>query len=296
MTASDSIRQRFPRGFTIIGTGRLGSSLALRLHSKGYFIRSLYNRSLNSCERIADLTGTKIFGTFPAIPADLGDIVFLCLPDDQISAFAHKTGVIAEGPAWVHTSGATPAEALLPLSPDGKGIAAMHPVQTFTVKNRETAFNQCFVTLQGDPLLCSDLKKIMEAIGGRPLMVDQRQKTAIHAAAVFVCNYMAPLFEASQDLLRGNGIDARARDLFAPMVRQAVENLLAHPPAEVLTGPVIRGDAGTIDRHLEILRNTPKWDPLYRELGRATLELARTLKDRDESADPELMKRFTAKT
>lgn len=292
MTPFESSRQMFPRGFTIIGTGRLGSSLALRLHSKGYVIRSLYNRSLASCERIAGLTETEVYGTFPATPSDLGDIVFLCLPDDQIAAFAKKLGPLENGPAWVHTSGATPAEVLKPLSPGGSGIASMHPVQTFTVKNRETAFNQCFVTLQGDPDLCSKLKKVVEAIGARPLIVDRRQKTAIHLAAVFVCNYMAPLFYASQELLKDNGVDIRSRDLFGPMVRQAVEGLLDHPPAEVLTGPIVRGDTGTIDQHLEILKHSPKWKALYCQLGKATLSLARTIKDRDSSSDSELNSRF----
>ncbi len=292
MTPFESSRQLFPRGFTIIGTGRLGSSLALRLHSKGYLIRSLYNRTLDSCERIATQTNTDIFGTFPSRPADLGDVVFLCLPDDQIGAFAKKMGPVKDGPAWVHTSGATPAGVLEPLSPEGSGIAAMHPVQTFTIKNRDSAFNQCFVTLQGDPVLCDKLKKVVEAIGGRPLLVDSRQKIAIHLAAVYVCNYMAPLFAASQDILRDNGLEVRSRDLFGPMVRQAVEGLLSHPPAEVLTGPVVRGDTGTIDRHLKVLEDSPKWDRLYRELGRVTLELAQKIEARDRSADPGMMERF----
>ncbi len=295
MTPFESSRQMFPRGFTIIGTGRLGSSLALRLHNKGYLIRSLYNRSLASCERIAGSTGTEIFGTYPATPAELGDVVFLCLPDDQIAGFAEKTGLLKDGPAWVHTSGAAPAEVLLPLSPGGTGIASMHPVQTFTARNRETAFNQCFVTLQGDPELCGNLKKVVEAIGARPIIVDRHQKTAIHLAAVFVCNYMAPLFHASQELLTDNGIEVRSRDLFGPMVRQTVEGLLSHPPAEVLTGPIVRGDAGTIDQHLDILENSPKWDPLYRQLGKVTLRLARTLEERDSSSDSELYRRFLPK-
>ncbi len=293
MTPFESSRQQFPRGFTIIGTGRLGSSLALRMHSKGYLIRSLYNRSLGSCERIASLTDTEIFGTFPARPADLGDVVFLCLPDDQIAAFAKKMGVVKDGPGWVHTSGATPADVLLPLAPDGTGIASMHPVQTFTSRNRDSAFNQCFVTLQGDPGLCVPLKKVVQAIGGRPLMVDSRQKTAIHLAAVYVCNYMAPLFAASQDLLDDNGLEVRARDLFGPMIRQALDGLLGHSPAEVLTGPVLRGDTGTVDRHLQLLADSPKWEHLYRVLGKATLELAQTLENRNNAADDEMMKRFS---
>jgi predicted short-subunit dehydrogenase-like oxidoreductase (DUF2520 family) len=293
MTPSELSRQQFPRGFTIIGTGRLGSSLALRLHSKGYLIRSLYNRTLESCERIANQTDTDIYGTFPARPEDLGDVVFLCLPDDQIGAFAKKMGPVDEGPAWVHTSGATPADVLLPLSSDGSGIASMHPVQTFTIRNRDTAFNQCFVTLQGDPVLCGKLKKMVEAIGARPLLVDSRQKTAIHLAAVYVCNYMAPLFAASQGLLRDNGLEVRARDIFGPMVRQALDGLLSHPPAEVLTGPVVRGDTGTIDRHLEVLAESPEWLPLYRMLGKATLDLARRLEDRDRSSDDEMLKQFS---
>ena len=322
MTPIESSKQKFPGGFTVIGTGRLGSALALRLHQKGFRLHSLYNRSLASCEALAKQTGTGTWGTYPEKRSDLGDLVFLALPDDQISGFAENAANLfrsddtasrfqsddatslsrdddmasfsrgQDGPAWIHTSGATPAEALQPLAQTGAQIASFHPVQTFNRQNRDTAFDQCFITLQGDEELCKDLKQIVRVIGGRPLIVDVRQKTAIHLAAVFLCNYYIALFSGSQDILDNSGIEVRSRELFGPIVRQTIEALLHHPPEEVLTGPIVRGDISSVDRHLEQLQTLPAWDRLYRELGKATLAVARNIPQRDSSSDDQLEMKF----
>ena len=317
-----------PGGWTVIGTGRMGSSLALRLYKKGFYVRSLFNRSMESCREIAGLTKADCCRAFPRQLSDLGDFVFICLPDDQIEGFSkkmagwlqlqtasgpstrgaaslidrsHESGEPVPTPArnaasrisWVHTSGSLPAEILLPLSPDGSGIAAMHPVQTFTSHNRDTAFDDCFVTLQGDPELCSRLEGMVRKIGARPLLMDEKSKMAVHLAAVIACNYLAPLFAASDDILQQNDVEVKARELFGPLVRQAVENLLTHPPEEVLTGPVVRGDPGTIERHLTMLGRTPQWKALYCELGQEVLGISRNVKNRDNSQDNNLLELLT---
>lgn len=321
-----------PVGWTVFGTGRMGSSLALRLYNKGFYVRSLFNRSMEPCREIAGLTKADCFQTFPRQLSDLGDVVFICLPDDQIEGFSKKmagwlqlqtaTGTLSRNPvtltgniresgepvlstvpntarntdrriSWVHTSGSLPAGILLPLSPDGSGIAAMHPVQTFTSHNRDTAFDDCFVTLQGDPELCSRLEGMVRKIGARPLLMDEKSKMAVHLAAVIACNYLAPLFAASDDILQQNDVEVKARELFGPLVKQAVENLLTHPPEEVLTGPVVRGDPGTIERHLTMLGRTPQWKALYCELGQAVLGISRNVKNRDNSQDSILLELLT---
>lgn len=296
MTPTELRTRNYPGGITIIGTGRLGTSLAMQFYRKGYVIHSLYNRSSASREKLAEcIDSSLITGSFPGSRTDFGGLVFLCLPDDQIADYAGRvaqkfTGL--SGSAWIHTSGALPAEVLQPLADAGAGIASFHPVQTFTANIRESIFNDCFVTIQGDTALCNDLKSVVRALGGRPLLVDRQQKTAVHLAAVFVCNYMAPLFSASQHILSENGVELRARELFGPIVRETMEGLLNHSPEEVLTGPVVRGDSGTVDQHLDFLTQSPTWRRLYRELGSVTLQIAGEITGRDGSSDDLLAEMF----
>lgn len=295
MTPIESNRQQYLRGITIVGTGRLGTSLALRLYRKGFHLRSLYNRTVAACREVAMQTGTGIYGTFPEQLEDLGDLVFICLPDDQISGFAREAAEklpLDDTAAWIHTSGATPAEALEPISRAGALTASFHPVQTFNNANRDKAFDGCFITLQGDAELCGTLEQLVHTIGARPLIVDKRQKLAVHLAAVMVCNYYAALFAGSQEVLQENGVDVHSRELFEPIVRQTIEGLLQYPPEEVLTGPVVRGDVGSIEKHLDLLKQLPQWDRLYRELGKATLSVARKVPGRDGSSDDTLEKKF----
>ncbi|MEX0681304.1 MAG: Rossmann-like and DUF2520 domain-containing protein [Balneolales bacterium] len=293
--STESSIEKYPRGFSIIGTGRLGSALALRLHKKGYVVRSLFNRTLSSCEKLADQAGTPLIGTFPKQLDDLGDLVFLCLPDDILPDFARK---LAErlpadnSRAWIHTSGALPAEVLQPLGTADSPLASFHPVQTFTQHNLESAFDHCFVAIQGDEALCKNLKQVVRAMDARPLIVNIQQKIAIHLAAVFVCNYIVPLFAASQQVLRDNEVEVRSGELFGPIVTQTIEGLFHHPAADVLTGPVVRGDVGTIEQHLNILKKSPEWDRIYRELGRVTLRLARNMEGRNDAFDSLLEEKF----
>ncbi len=291
MNSFESSRQKFVDGITVIGTGRLGRSLVTNLHNKGYDVHSLFNRSPESCETLAGETDTEIHGTFPETKDELGDLVFITVPDDQIPVVARQMAdrfPDLKGSAWVHTSGATTADALQPLADSGGAVAAFHPVQTFNGQNREKAFHQCFITLQGDEVLCKKLKQIVRVLGARPLVVDSRQKTAIHLAAVLVCNYYATLFSGSRKVLRENNVEVRSRDLFGPLVQQTVEALLERPPQEVLTGPIVRGDVGSVEKHLKLLKDIPEWDHLYRKLGLATLNLARDVPDRDASSDSQL--------
>ncbi len=291
MTQHKLGKQQFPGGFTVIGTGRLGTALASRLHHKRYRVHSLFNRSEASCRKLAEETGTRLYGTFPEERNQLGDLVFLAVPDDQIAVVAKKLAdrfPDLSGSAWVHTSGATPADVLRPLADCGASVAAFHPVQTFHKKNRESAFDRCFVTLQGDPDLCGELKHVVQVLGARPLVVDEQQKMAIHLAAVLVCNYYAALFFGAQKVLKEHHVEVRSRELFGPIVTQTVDALLNAPPDEVLTGPVVRGDTGSIEKHLSLLKAIPEWDQLYRSLGRETLALARKIPGRDTSADRQL--------
>ncbi|MDG5767189.1 DUF2520 domain-containing protein [Balneolales bacterium ANBcel1] len=291
MTPHESSKQKFPHGFSVIGTGRLGSALAVSLLNKNYRVHSLFNRSEEPLRKLVTETDVGVYGAFPRQRDELGDLVFIAVPDDRIAAVAEQAADqlgSLEGTAWVHTSGATPSEVLKPLADRGAKTAAFHPVQTFNGLNRHKAFDQCFVTLQGDSGLCLDLKQIVRVLGARPLIVDFRQKTAIHLAAVMVCNYYATLFSGTRTILDENGVEVRSRELFGPMVRQTVEALLAHPPEEVLTGPVVRGDFGSVERHLKLLEALPEWNTIYRNLGRATLELARKRSGRDPDADRQL--------
>ncbi len=301
---TDSLRSfhGFSGDFTIIGTGRVGSSLARALYRRGYRLRSLYSRTAEHGRILAAQTESRYCGRFPEHPDDLGEVVFLCLPDDQLPVYAgqmakwlqgHPDGHMS-GRIWIHTSGTHSSDVLHPVA--GEGLSAgFHPVQTFPSRERTTAFDGCFVTLQGSRSLCEKLKGLVAALGARPLIVDRRQKQAIHLSAVFVSNYMASLFHAARCILAEYGVEVRSQELLRPLVEQTVAGLLEKTPVEVLTGPVARGDAGTVARHLDLLESLPEIRELYASLGRTALDIVAETPGRDLSADDEIRQLLSEK-
>ncbi|MDI6401801.1 DUF2520 domain-containing protein [Balneolaceae bacterium ANBcel3] len=291
MTPPESSLQAFPKGISIIGTGKLGSSLAVHLHRRGYRIRSVFNRSEKSCLKLAEKVECELTGEFPKDCGELGDLVFLTLPDDAIAGHVQKLIPILDDeikPAWAHTSGAVMSEVLNPLKSNSGGIVSFHPVQTFNGHNEETAFKNTFVTLEGSEALCMELKSLVRALGARPLLVTPEQKKAIHLAAVFISNFYVALFSGARAILKEHKVDVRTRELFGPIAEQTLQSLLQHSPREVLTGPIARGDADSVKKHLEILNRMPDWDPVYREMSKAALRLAQEMPDRDQGKDKEL--------
>ena len=280
---------------SLIGTGKLGTALARRLHARGLRVYSLFNRSDASCSALAAEIGADRFGREPEEQSDLGELVFLCLPDDVLQEYAQRMarrfgavrgakrgsdGGAGHRPAdlarrWVHTSGALPASVLQPLSQAGCATASFHPVQTFREGGTPDAFEASYITLQGEQTLCEELSQMATVLGGLPLRVSEHQKTAVHLAAVLVCNYYATLFSGAQQVLSGAGIPVQPRELFATLVRRTVDGLLEKAPQQVLTGPLARGDAGPVQRHLQQLEAHPNWERLYRLLGEQTLKMVR---------------------
>jgi len=130
------------------------------------------------------------------------------------------------------------------------------------------------------------LQPAFERVGGKVSLIDARAKVIYHAASVIVCNYLTSLMETGLRCYEQSGIDREtATAMTEPIVRETLENVLQLGPARALTGPIARGDASVVARHLEAL---DAWDErvasVYRALGTLAVELARSRGDTDMSA------------
>jgi len=263
-----------------LGTGRVGSALARRLLTQGYSIVSLYNRSMNSCYRLAEQVGAQAATRAEEATHD-ADLVFITTPDDAIAtvcqAVADAGGWYA-GQAVVHCSGALPAqEVLAPAAATGAHVGGLHPLQSFA--DVETAI-EClpgsYFGVEADDALRPILNAIVAAVGGHILPISPVDKTLYHASAVMACNYVVGIFGVAVHLLQNLGIPATDAEVaLLPLLESTVRNLRAVGLPDALTGPLARGDVGTVDRHVRALdKHEPALGDLYRLLGRATLPLA----------------------
>jgi predicted short-subunit dehydrogenase-like oxidoreductase (DUF2520 family) len=268
------VKQHGSRAIGLVGPGRAGAGLALALTQAGYSVRLHGRRKKNLPKPLALTVGD---GVTP--PTWLGDveILILAVRDDAITPLAEslaKARAISERHVVLHLSGVQGQEALGPLVTSRAALGSLHPLQTIVEPDLAPArLKGAWAAVEGMPRAVAAGEQLAEAVGMRPFRIATKAKPIYHAGAVFASNYLVVVEAVAQRLLRHAGLsDADAWAALRPLVEGTIENLSRHEPREALTGPVVRGDTATIDRHLRSLAMDDA--QLYRALGRAALELA----------------------
>ncbi len=269
----------------VVGAGRIGLSLAAALEASGEFDevwvagRRLGRPDfLEGREEIAYGALQHWVRTLPQRPSD-ELLLFFCVPDDAISDAARswgrglsEAGLLppdgSEGPgpdlrAAFHTSGSRPASDLAPLGEAASGevppVASLHPLCAVARPDPD-AFRGVSFGVEGEEEAADLAAGIASIIGRRALRVATGEKGRYHAGAVLAANLLVTCLGAGLGQVReATGGDASADDLL-PLARSALDQVERHGPAAGLTGPLVRGDSGTVRAHLEAL------DPAARSL------------------------------
>jgi len=238
----------------IVGAGRIGGSLAAAAERAGI------DATLADRERA------------PAVLAGSG-AALLCVPDAEIGAAAAVAAEAVPPLRLVgHTSGATQLDALAAAAAAGAATFSLHPLQT--APDSDTDFTGSPCAISGSDAEALDFARALAgALGMRPFEVPEEHRAAYHAAASIASNFLVTLEESAAELLERIGIDD-ARELLAPLVLRTAANW-AERGGDALTGPIARGDAATVDRHLAALEaGAPELVEMYRALAERTREIA----------------------
>lgn len=259
-----------------IGAGTVGTALAVRLQSQDYQLAAVSSRSRTSAEKLALAAGgCRVFDTNQGV-ADSAELVFVTTPDDTITPVVSAVQWHS-GQSVVHCSGADSTEALAPALKSGARVGVLHPLQTFASVSQaiENIPGSTFALEAEEPLL-STLKDMAGALGGSWIVLKASDKVIYHAAAVIVCNYLVTLLKLSTDLWQTFSIPAdQATQALLPLVRGTINNIDNLGIPGCLTGPISRGDSGTVTKHLDaLLKLAPAMVPTYRELGIKTIPIA----------------------
>jgi predicted short-subunit dehydrogenase-like oxidoreductase (DUF2520 family) len=238
---------------TIVGRGRVGSSLALAAGNAGLEAGLIGHEQL---DRARD-----------------AEAVLLCVPDEAIADMASAAAAALPRLRFLgHTSGATELSALQ--IPDGPPLGgfSLHPLQT--VPDPRTDLTRVPCAISGStPDATSLAWSLAERFGMRPFEVPEAGRAAYHAAAAIASNFLIALEEAAAELLERAGVED-PRELLAPLVLRTAANWADRGPS-ALTGPIARGDAATVVRHLDALREAaPELLPLYEALAERTRAVA----------------------
>lgn len=259
-----------------IGAGTVGTALAMSLSKAGYDVVAVFSRTFSSAERLASqVARAHAVGSGQEV-ADVADLVFVTTPDDAIEQ------VVAEirwrpGRHVVHCSGVASVDILDRATRQGAFPGTFHPLQSFAnVEQAILNLPGSTIAIEGAEHTRGVLKKLAEAVGGRWVELKPGDKVLYHAAAVIISNYTVALAKMATDLWAEFGVDTReATSALMPLLQGTVNNISNVGLPNCLTGPIARGDVGTITKHLEALEaRAPSILEAYRVLGLQTIPVS----------------------
>jgi predicted short-subunit dehydrogenase-like oxidoreductase (DUF2520 family) len=259
-----------------IGAGTTSTALAVRLSQKGWPVVAVYSRTLSSAQKLAGLVSNcQVCYTAQEL-ADAAELVFITTPDDVIAQVCSEVQW-HEGQSVVHCSGAHSVDILEPAKKLGVAVGSFHPLQTFADVDQavENLPSSTFALEAEEPLLAT-LKELTSLLNGNWVKLKPGDKVLYHVAAVFACNYLVTLVKLALDMWRDFGVSSKeATRALLPLLRGTINNIDNIGLPDCLTGPIARGDLGTIGRHLSALEaRSPSLLTTYKELGLQTIPIA----------------------
>jgi predicted short-subunit dehydrogenase-like oxidoreductase (DUF2520 family) len=260
----------------IIGAGRVGAVLGAALRTAGHHIVAVSAISAASRKRAADLLPGVEVRPADSIGPDV-DLLLLAVPDDALPGLVEgltQAGGIRAGQFVVHTSGRYGIDVLAPAAAVGALPLALHPVMTFagTAVDVERLAGICFGAT-APTMLRPVAETLVLEMGGDPVWIEESNRPLYHAALAHGANHLVTVVASSMDLLRKAGADDPQR-LLGPLLSAALDNSLRYGDSG-LTGPVVRGDAGTVRAHIKVLSAvSPEITAAYVAMARLTADRA----------------------
>jgi len=259
-----------------IGAGTVGTALAVLLSRKGYKVARVYDKNRSSAEKLVNsVSGCRVMGNSQQV-VDGAELTFITTPDSAIERVVARVKW-SKGQSVVHCSGADSTDILENARKAGAMVGGFHPLQTFAgVQQAIDNIPGSAFAIEADEPLLKNLKKMAEALDGHWITLKASDKAAYHAAAVFASNYTVTLVKMATDLWKTFSIPTdQATKALLPLMRGTLHNIETIGIPQCLTGPIARGDAGTVRKHLnEIRKKVPELLFPYKELGLQTIPIA----------------------
>jgi predicted short-subunit dehydrogenase-like oxidoreductase (DUF2520 family) len=259
----------------VVGPGRVGRALALELRRAGYKISEIISRNTAASKRKARELARKVGAQFSTSDsARLGaDVVWFCVPDRELAPASRQlaSAVVWKKKIAFHSSGALASDELKILRQRGAFVASVHPLMTFVSRSIPSLKGVPFA-VEGDAAAARAARQIAKDLGGEAFMIRKQHKAAYHAWGAFTSPLLVATLVTGEHLARSAGLSAgEARKKMPPIVRQTIANYEALGPAGAFSGPIVRGDAETVRKHLQVLRKVPQAREVYLALAHAAL-------------------------
>jgi predicted short-subunit dehydrogenase-like oxidoreductase (DUF2520 family) len=285
----------------ILGAGSLATFLATALNDAGFDVTEIVTRDSTASRRRAHSLAAKVGAHVVTLHsgAIAADLLWFCVPDREIRSVASS---LADHTFWrpfkqnkvrfaFHSSGALLSHELGPLRKARVAVASVHPLMTF-VAGAHPSLKGVPFALEGDRAASQVARQVVRALGGEPFSLSPSFKAAYHAWATMTSPLFLGFLVTLEEAARAAGLKPhKASRMSLPIIRQTLANYARLGPAHSFSGPLSRGDAETVAKHLASLQKHPGLRNVYVALARQALrrlpvrnpnELNRLLRTREK--------------
>ncbi|HEY0771106.1 MAG TPA: Rossmann-like and DUF2520 domain-containing protein [Sphingobacteriaceae bacterium] len=248
----------------MLGSGNVATHLGKALQRAGHNILEVWSKTFENARILASLLQAEAVANVSKISRQ-ADIYIISVSDDVIADVAAL--ISATDKLIIHTSGSTEIEILKPYS---QRYGVLYPLQTFS-KKQEVDFKEIPLVLEGSSKEVElVLKEMALRLSSNVHFLNSNQRRILHLAAVFACNFTNHLYALADNLLKENNLKF---DLVRPLITETARKVQHNNPVSVQTGPAARNDKKTIDKHLELLRDHPELQDIYKLLSQSIVNL-----------------------
>lgn len=239
-------------------------------------IRGFYSRTPDNAREAAQFCNTDYFKDLDSL-IEVSDTLFITTTDGAIKdiwdCIAKKN---VKGKVICHFSGSLSSDIFSNKESTGAVVCSVHPIYAFS--NKFTAYQnltEALFTVEGDSKALQHMQELFKLLPNQIVQIPTEAKAKYHAAASVASNQLTGLLWMAVELLKESGITREtAYQMLEPLVKNNVNTIFSQGCQEALTGPIERGDAGTVEKHLQAL-NHPLWNQSYRAVGKLVTELAK---------------------
>lgn len=243
-----------------IGPGKVGVNLGRYFTHKGIDLSGFYGRNIENTMNAANVTKSKFYENIQEIIKE-SDILFITTPDDIISIIDSELSKFdLNSKSICHTSGSLKSNVLCNAKHSGAFIYSIHPIFAFSNKNMNlNELEKIYFSIEGDIFDDSMVLKLFEIIGNNFLERNEKTSSIYHLANVFISNLTLSLLEIGISYFKILGLsEEEALKAVKPLINGNIENIFSSGFVNSLTGPVLRGDINTIEKHLSVINDEDK--------------------------------------
>jgi predicted short-subunit dehydrogenase-like oxidoreductase (DUF2520 family) len=249
------------------GAGRVADALCKEMFRCGFTIDLIVNETEKNGRALADFC--KADWSKELIFPDSTDVIIVSVPDSRLQSVLEKIKCSPDT-LVVHTAASFGLD-IFPERITRKGV--FYPLQTFS-KQRKIIFKDLPFFLESSDSKSSELlKKLAESIDSEANFINSEQRRLLHIAAVFVSNFTNHMLTVGKEIAAEAGVSFK---VFEPLIKETISKAIETGPENSQTGPAVRNDQNTIEKHLELLSFSPELKRIYDEITRSIIEYHNT--------------------